>query len=77
MTEDGVSQEDIESYRQLARKLGRVWGGMRRTKVTTTCQVCGKEIESTLRQGQPYRRYCSPTCSTRAYRQRKREEKGL
>lgn len=74
MAEDNVRPEDVETYRRLARELGRIWGGQRRQRVKTTCAVCGKDIESTLRQGKPYRRYCSPACSARAYYSRKRED---
>ena len=63
-----LSKEDWETFRRLARAAA----SQLRRRVKTACQVCGKEIESTLRQGRPYRRYCSPTCSTKAYRQRKR-----
>jgi hypothetical protein len=70
MAEDGVRPEDLETYRRLAR----AFGGQLKRRVKTTCAVCGKPIESTLRQGQPYRRYCSPACSARAYYRRKREE---
>jgi hypothetical protein len=65
-----VRPEDVETYRRLAR----VFGGQLRRRVKVTCQVCGKEIESTLRQGQPYRRYCSPACSVKAYRHRHHDE---
>ena len=70
MVGDQVWPVDVETYRRLAR----VFGGLLKRRVKTVCQVCGKEIESTLRQGQPYRRYCRPACSAKAYRQRHHSE---
>lgn len=40
----------------------------RRRRVQTTCAVCGREMEGTVR-----RRYCSAACKLRAVRQRHRE----
>jgi hypothetical protein len=41
----------------------------RRRQVEHTCAVCGKAFRSI-----PWARYCSPACSQRAYRQRKRSQ---
>lgn len=64
---EGVMDEQIAPERSA---VGYALQAMRK-KGIRACTVCGKEMEGTAR-----RKYCSHTCTIRAYRQRVRERHG-